>query len=240
MFGSLSYLVVPNLLADLQVPASPEEQRPMKRKPAVNNNNPSGNVFADEQVGDTGGAKGAAEESSSPFNGIIGECFLPYLYIYIESLDRNLYELMEKFMSESKKDLSNEQPVSAAVHGVLPSCADLFVFYKKFLVQCNQLSNGPPMLSLSNTFEKYLREYAVKILQNNLPKLGGSTNTSSLSASMTNITRDLRDISSASSIIQNFLKEGEVARFSKAEIARICWYANIFMILSSYFLIVIF
>lgn len=77
---------------------------------------------------------------------------------------------MEKFQTESKKDFNNEVAVNSVVQGVLPSCADLFVFYKKFLVQCNQLSNGPPMISLCNTFEKYLREYALKILQNNLPK----------------------------------------------------------------------
>lgn len=94
---------------------------------------------------------------------------LPELSITIFFL-RNLYELTEKFVLESKYNFNNEQPVTVAVQGVLPSCADLFVFYKKFLVQCNQLSNGPPMLSLCNLYEKYLREYAVKILQNNLPK----------------------------------------------------------------------
>jgi len=54
---------------------------------------------------------------------------------------------------------------------VLSSAADLFMFYKKSLVQCKELSNEQPMLSLANTFQKYLREYATKVLQNNLPKL---------------------------------------------------------------------
>lgn len=53
---------------------------------------------------------------------------------------------------------------------VLPSCADLFVFYRKCLVQCTQLSTGQPMLGLARTFQKYLREYALRILQNSLPK----------------------------------------------------------------------
>lgn len=53
---------------------------------------------------------------------------------------------------------------------VLSSAADLFMFYKKSLVQCKELSNEQPMLSLANTFQKYLREYATKVLQNNLPK----------------------------------------------------------------------
>ncbi len=53
---------------------------------------------------------------------------------------------------------------------VLPSCADLFVFYKKCMVQCSQLSTGQPMLDLTKTFQKYLKEYAIKVLLNNLPK----------------------------------------------------------------------
>lgn len=82
----------------------------------------------------------------------------------------NLYELMERITADAKRDLNLEYSVANSVQGVLPSCADLFVFYKKCLVQCTQLSNGQPMLDLASTFQKYLREYATKILQNNLPK----------------------------------------------------------------------
>ena len=42
---------------------------------------------------------------------------------------------------------------------VLPSCADLFVYYKKCLVQCSQLSTGQSLLDLSLVFGQYLREY---------------------------------------------------------------------------------
>lgn len=151
----------------------------------------------------------------SPFTGIISECFQTYLYIYIESLDRNLFDLMERFVGDAKGDLSKELGLPGTAASVLPSCADLFVFYKKCLVQCTQLSNGAPMLALANTFQKYLREYASKVLQNNLPK----NTTSTLSTSVSNITRDL---SSAAGLIQNFLKEGEVTRFNRQEIAWIC------------------
>lgn len=34
---------------------------------------------------------------NSPFNGIIGQCFIPYLNIYIESVDRNLADLIERY-----------------------------------------------------------------------------------------------------------------------------------------------
>lgn len=108
----------------------------------------------------------------SPFANLIGKCFEPYLSIYIESLDRNLADLMDKFVSDSKtqppgaKDFDGIEGPSS----VLSSCADLFVFYKKCMLQCTQLSTGSIMLSLAETFQKYLREYALKVLQNNLPK----------------------------------------------------------------------
>lgn len=92
--------------------------------------------------------------------------------IYIESLDRNLADLMDKFVSDCKsqppgaKDFDGVEGPSS----VLSSCADLFVFYKKCMLQCTQLSTGSIMLNLAETFQKYLREYALKLLQNNLPK----------------------------------------------------------------------
>ncbi|KAL6259695.1 hypothetical protein P5V15_009610 [Pogonomyrmex californicus] len=157
----------------------------------------------------------------SPFEKLIGRCFEPYLNIYIESLDRNLAELMDKFISDSKT-----QPPGAkefdGIEGpssVLSSCADLFVFYKKCMLQCTQLSTGLIMLSLAETFQKYLREYAVKILQNNLPKIGGSAG---IGTSMSNITRDIVSTSGFIQNFQSFLKEGETARFSKEEQSRIC------------------
>nr|XP_018910768.1 PREDICTED: vacuolar protein sorting-associated protein 53 homolog [Bemisia tabaci] len=165
------------------------------------------------------------QEATSPFHGIIGQCFQPFLYIYIESLDRNLYELMERFVADSKVELSKaEATCETNSAAVLPSCADLFVFYRKCLVQCTQLSNGQPMLSLAATLKKYLREYANRVLQNNLPKLGG--NVPSLTASVSNITRDLRDLSSAAVLIRDFsLRSGqsEVSRYTPQEQARTCF-----------------
>ena len=54
---------------------------------------------------------------------------------------------------------------------VLPSAADLFVFYKKCLVQCVSLSTGPALLDLTELFRRYLREYSTKILTAATPKL---------------------------------------------------------------------
>lgn len=79
-------------------------------------------------------------DDPSPFTSLIGKCFIPYLYIYIESIDRNLSDLIERFQNDDKHAVMTESSDTQA--SVLPSCADLFVFYKKSMVQCTQLSRG--------------------------------------------------------------------------------------------------
>jgi hypothetical protein len=84
---------------------------------------------------------------------------------------RNLAELIERFIEDAKQQPNTATNLSSEGSGmVLSSCADLFLFYKKCMVQCTQLSTGQPMLGLTATFQHYLQEYAVKLLQNNLPK----------------------------------------------------------------------
>lgn len=53
---------------------------------------------------------------------------------------------------------------------VMSSAADMFVFYKKCLVQCTSLSTGPALLELTELFKKYLKEYCTRILTHSLPK----------------------------------------------------------------------
>ncbi|XP_065335075.1 vacuolar protein sorting-associated protein 53 homolog [Cloeon dipterum] len=175
----------------------------------------------DEAVG--GALEPIKTKPPASFSGLIGQCFIPYLNIYIESIDRNLADLMDQFVQELKNTAPPVITEGGAACAILPSCADLFVFYKKCLVQCAQLSTEQPMVDLAKLFQKYLREYAIRILQNGLPKL--CTTSSSLS-SMTNLTRDLRDLSSAAGLIQNFsmlLKEGDqVTRYTKEEQAKVC------------------
>ena len=52
---------------------------------------------------------------------------------------------------------------------VFPSAGELFVFYKKCMVQCSQLSTGGPLLSVTAVFQRFLKEYATKVLSNHLP-----------------------------------------------------------------------
>ncbi|XP_033627751.1 vacuolar protein sorting-associated protein 53 homolog isoform X2 [Asterias rubens] len=105
----------------------------------------------------------------SPFQGVVSQCFEPHLHIYIQSQDRYLGELIQQFVSDfhSHGPPRMESDESGAI---LPSSADLFVAYKNCMVQCSNLSTGAPLLSLTATFQKYLREYASRLLTNNLPK----------------------------------------------------------------------
>ena len=93
----------------------------------------------------------------------------PHTHTHKYTTHRNLSELLENFASDLK---SRGVPKAGAEGGsiVLPSAADMFVFYKKCLVQCASLSTGPPLLELTELFQKYLREYAHRILAPYLPK----------------------------------------------------------------------
>ncbi|KAF6098108.1 VPS53 subunit of GARP complex [Phyllostomus discolor] len=139
----------------------------------------------------------------NPFHGIVSKCFEPHLYVYIESQDKNLGELIDRFVTDFKAQ-GPPKPNTDEGGAVLPSCADLFVYYKKCMVQCSQLSTGEPMIALTTIFQKYLREYAWKILSGNLPK------TTSSSGGLT-----------ISSLLKE--KEGsEVAKFTLEELCLIC------------------
>lgn len=160
---------------------------------------PSTNPFEEDTSGAEESSEQGGR-SQHPFCGIIGQCFEPHLPIYVESLDRyvapiciyyfsvktkwafihrqhsylfsfsrNLADMMERFIADSKQQFASLDAATMEA-SVLPSCADLFVFYKKCLVQCSQLSTSTTMLALSQTFQKYLREYGIKVLQGNLPK----------------------------------------------------------------------
>uniref|UniRef100_A0A2K6GY62 Vacuolar protein sorting-associated protein 53 homolog n=1 Tax=Propithecus coquereli TaxID=379532 RepID=A0A2K6GY62_PROCO len=139
----------------------------------------------------------------NPFHGIVSKCFEPHLYVYIESQDKNLGELIDRFVADFKSQ-GPPKPNTDEGGAVLPSCADLFVYYKKCMVQCSQLSTGEPMIALTTIFQKYLREYAWKILSGNLPK----TTTSSGGLTISSLLKE---------------KEGsEVAKFTLEELCLIC------------------
>ena len=95
--------------------------------------------------------------------GLIQKFFLHCIFY------RNLQDLLEDFLL----DFKTKGPPKASSDGgtVFPTSADLFVFYKKCLVQCASLSTGAALLDLCTVFRKYLKEYCNKLLANNMPKL---------------------------------------------------------------------
>ncbi|KAK1900276.1 Vacuolar protein sorting-associated protein 53 like [Dissostichus eleginoides] len=171
----------------------------------------STNPFLDDDTGEDVGADKDEDLAKprkpkapdNPFHGIVSKCFEPHLYVYIESQDKNLGELIDRFVADFR---AQGPPKAGTEEGgaVLPSCADLFVYYKKCMVQCSQLSTGEPMIALTTIFQKFLREYAWKILSGNLPK--SSSNSGGLT-------------------ISSLLKEKdgpEAAKFTMDELCLIC------------------
>lgn len=165
-------------------------------------------------------ASSGIDLEDTPFHNLIGQCFIPHLDIYIESVDRNLSDLIERFILDEKQSQPTEATDTQAA--ILPSCPDLFVFYKKSMIQCTQFDRGQSILNLTKTLQKYLHEYSDKLLLNNLPKIESQ----SLGTSVQSLTRDLQKMSTSNrSLMQNFssfLKEGEITRFTKNEQAKVC------------------
>ncbi|KAG9492630.1 hypothetical protein GDO78_000894 [Eleutherodactylus coqui] len=129
--------------------------------------------------------------------------FMPAVLHSLLCAHRNLGELIDRFVGDFKAQ-GPPKSTSEDAGAVLPSCADLFVYYKKCMVQCSQLSTGEPMIALATIFQKYLREYAWKILSGNLPK----TSSSSTGLTITSLLKE---------------KEGsEVAKFTTEELCLIC------------------
>ncbi|CAH1643095.1 unnamed protein product [Spodoptera littoralis] len=164
------------------------------------------------EPGSQAGAGGGPGPAGSAWVGLIGACFEPYLSLYVSSLDANLSELMERFIQDAKASSSSDSSAASVVGAggaggaVISSCADLFLFYKKCLVQCARLTTGEPMLELAGVFQKYLRQYASGVLQASLPRAMGAALAPSL---VTNLHTLLRD------------DDTRHARYTPLELARI-------------------
>ncbi|XP_060808723.1 vacuolar protein sorting-associated protein 53 homolog isoform X2 [Amyelois transitella] len=128
---------------------------------------------ADNKNFDIEGKEPESALAQSPWRGAIGACFEPYLSLYITSLDHSLRTFMDHLQEPPPAE--GGAVGGAGGGGVLSSCADLFLFYKRCLVQCARLSTAEPMLELSGVFAKYLREYSVSVLSASLPRATPST-----------------------------------------------------------------
>lgn len=158
------------------------------------------------------------ETNTNLFTGIISNCFEPYLNIYVECQDKQLEQMINEFVDEMNKETNqlkdrNENKVAE----VFASSGLLFTQYKNFLVQCVKLSTKRPLVQLSNTFQKYLSEYANRILLQNLPK-NSLTGASGAAVSLMNSA----NMFSASGLLQSLLKDGDDYKFTKSELVQIC------------------
>ena len=142
-----------------------------------------------------------------PFLKAIMQWFEPYLHIYLEAQDRNLAEMINRFAGDLGSQGAAPAPEFGEGSPVLSSCGDLFVFYRKCLVQCSELSTGQPMLALANLFRKYLREYTSRVLVASLPYIGNITGGSLQLPAMSLLSqlKDLSQLSQATTgILANF------------------------------------
>lgn len=114
-------------------------------------------------------------QPASVFGKLVSEAFEPYLELYIDSQDRVLASLLEKFRStEPSRALEaaatatggpedDESPAS-----VLDSSPELFHQYRQMLNQCIKLTRGRSLVRLSRVFARHLRLYSEQILQREL------------------------------------------------------------------------
>ena len=210
-----------------------KETNPFEENPAVVD--PS-NPFYEGDRDTKKEEKKKNDAENAPFAGIISSCFESYLSIYIDSQDKNLSDLVERAAADQRSKGTTNMAVEGSI--VLHSCGDLFMFYKKCMMQCAQLSAGEPLLAMANVFKKHLREYATKVLISNLPKTNSSVSSGggvsaglTSSASIPNFPKDIKDIKeklTTSALLQNFqnfpslLREGDAVRLTDDEKVLLC------------------
>lgn len=213
----------------------------------------AGNLAKKSSGGGGGGGGG------NPFSGLITVCFENYLNIYVEAQDRSFAKMIDQFVEEQRKAATSSSSAnssssetssssSTARAEILPTSGKLFTQYKNCLIQCISLSNRMPLVLLSTTFQKYLREYAHKILQAAIPRVGsaagggGGSGSSggvlSLGASLSSTLSSAASAASAASgaagglsaasssaaagLLQIFMKDLENRAYSVPEIVQLC------------------
>ena len=174
----------------------------------------------------------------NPFLSIISHCFEPHLSIYVDAQDKSLSNLIDKLVSDdshktstsgvssNKNDPQSTTSSSQVLAEVFPSAGILFTQYKNSLVQCVQLSTGVALRNLAFVFQRNLKDYAVKVLQGSLPKLGASSaslrDITSLSSAVSGSQGVRSTASAAAGLFQSFLKEYGGSTFSNQDIITVC------------------
>ncbi|KAF8448337.1 Vps53-like protein [Terfezia claveryi] len=136
--------------------------------------------FADVRVSiDTMNSR---DEKPLIFGKAISEAFEPYLSLWIDAQDKQLSSMIPKYRARPLRP-ADEEFSPSAVHA--PS-TELFNFYRLTLAQCAKLSTGSKLLDLSQTFAKYLDQYAENVLMRFLlgEKVSPITSTTSSQSSL--------------------------------------------------------
>ncbi|CAG0915996.1 unnamed protein product [Notodromas monacha] len=119
---------------------------------------------------------------NSPFQAAITKCFIPFFYVYVDRQDLELQARMRSYadlvLRKGFPLTKTENTASSCVH---PSAVDLFLFFRRALAQCSQVTQGQNMFALSSVFQRHLRDYAEKVLMPQLPVKEKSMTTSSSS-----------------------------------------------------------
>ncbi|VDM35799.1 unnamed protein product [Hydatigera taeniaeformis] len=134
------------------------------------------------------------QQTVSPFEGIISNCFAPYFDLYLNHIERALNDqLTTRLIGDytvNKSSLKSRAFGDAFRDGAVPgvpasgdlaentlySATDLFLLYKQLLKQTLQLTRGQGLLGLVKLLRKYLNEYTEKVL---LPGIPGHPSNSS-------------------------------------------------------------
>ncbi|CAO3589273.1 unnamed protein product [Absidia cylindrospora] len=92
------------------------------------------------------------------FEKSVSRSFQPYLWIYIEAMDRTLSDMINSYV-QSDKTVDDDGNTT-----VLPSSTDLFYFYRETLTQCARFSTGGAFWDLCQLFARHLLSYCDKVL----------------------------------------------------------------------------
>lgn len=102
----------------------------------------------------------ASATESAVFNQPISNAFEPYLGVWVESQDKQLQTMMQRYRQQPlgppDEDFNSQQVIS--------SSTELFNFYRHSLAQCAKLSTGQPLLDLSRVFARHLEQYSQQVL----------------------------------------------------------------------------
>ncbi|VDP08276.1 unnamed protein product [Soboliphyme baturini] len=99
----------------------------------------------------------------NPFHGSIGSCFERFMHVYMDEQDSNLNSLIDQLAAKFKErpPTKDDSASTASAAVPFPSSSELFLFYKKCIVQITPLGMSDNVLiDLASIFKKYLHEYA--------------------------------------------------------------------------------